>query len=196
MFATGRKQTLSAECPKDGRQGSPSIRLGQMEGSMRKYVLTLLAWASPAAALAGVHPSEIEQRLAFLANDWTIKGAEATYRENCEWYSERSFVVCNSEDSESGKPVRSVSIFGWSAASQNYTYHHYAEDGRSRSETCFANNQGGLTCLGQRRDGPKLVESRSHIWPVQGGADFRSERSENGGAWKETVRLKYVPRKR
>jgi hypothetical protein len=161
---------------------------------MRKIVPTLLACALPAAAVAGVHPADVEQRLSFLVNDWTIEGAEATYREHCEWYPERSFVVCNSEDRESGTPVRSVSILGWSAASQTYTYHHYAQSGRSRSEECFANEQGGLTCLGQRRDGPNLIESRSHIWPVQGGAAFRNERSENGGAWKDTVHLKYVPR--
>lgn len=149
----------------------------------------------PSAALAGVHPPEIEQRLSFLVNDWTIEGAEATYRENCEWFAERSFVVCRSEDRESGEPVHSVSIFGWSAATQNYTYHHYAQNGRSRSETCFANQQGGLTCLGQRRDGAKLIESRSHIWPIGEGAAFRSERSQNGEAWTEAVSLKYVPRK-
>lgn len=85
---------------------------------MRKFVLTLLTCGLPAAASTGVHPPHVEQRLSFLVNDWTIDGAEATYRENCEWYSERSFVVCNSEDRESGKPVRSVSILGWSAASQ------------------------------------------------------------------------------
>jgi hypothetical protein len=151
--------------------------------------------ASPALAAVGAHPAEVEQRLSFLVNDWTIEGAEATYRENCEWYADRSFVVCNSEDRDGGTPVRSVSIFGWSAATQNYTYHHYAQNGRSRSEICFANERGGLTCLGQRRDGRKLIESRSHIWPVQGGAAFRNERAENGAAWKEVVSLKYVPRK-
>ena len=154
--------------------------------------MLLLVWSS--TALAGAHPPEIEQRLSFLVNDWTIEGAEATYRENCEWYAERSFVVCNTEDRGSGEPVHSVSILGWSAAAQNYTYHHYAQNGRSRSETCFANELGGLTCLGQRRDGTKLIESRSHIWPVEGGAAFRAERSENGAAWIETVSLKYVPR--
>ncbi len=157
---------------------------------MKQLVSTLLLAACSGAAIAGVHPSEVEQRLSFLVDDWTIEGAEATYRENCEWYAERSFVVCNSQDGESGKRMQSVSIFGWSAATQNYTYHHYGQNGRSRSETCFADEQGGLTCLGERRDGAKLIESRSHIWPVASGAAFRNERSENGGLWKETVSLK------
>lgn len=161
---------------------------------MKRLVFTLLVACSSGAALAGVHPPEVEKRLSFLVNDWTIEGAEATYRETCEWYADRSFVVCNTVDREGGTPSRSVSILGWSEATQNYTYHHYGQSGRSRSETCFANDLGGLTCLGERRDGSKLIESRSYIWPVQGGAAFRNERSENGGPWKETVRLKYVPR--
>ena len=159
-----------------------------------KHVLGAILLTASSASIAGVHPAEVEQRLAFIVGDWTIEGAETTYRENCEWYAERSFVVCNTVDRESGQPVHSVSILGWSAASQNFTYHHYNQSGRSRSETCFANDRAGLTCLGQRRDGARLIESRSHIWPVEGGAAFRNERSENGGPWNETVSLKYVPR--
>lgn len=163
---------------------------------MRKYALALVICALPAVAVGQAHPTEVEQQLSFIVNDWTIEGAEHTYRENCQWYAERSFVVCNTVDSESGKPVHSVSILGWSAATQNYTYHHYGQSGRSRSETCFANERAGLTCLYSRRDGAKLIESRSHIYPVAGGAAFYNERSENGGPWKETARLKYLQRKR
>jgi hypothetical protein len=172
-----------------------SKRRHSEDAPMKRLVTTVVSVAFCAAASAGVHPPEVEQRLAFLVNDWTIEGAEETYRENCEWYADRSFVVCNSDDRESGESVRSVSVLGWSAATQNYTYHHYAQNGRSRSETCFANEQGGLTCLGARRDGARLIETRSHIWPEAGGAAFRSERSENGGPWKETIKLRYVPRK-
>lgn len=160
---------------------------------MRIFVAALIL-ASPNVVLAGAHPPEVERRLSFLVNDWTIEGAEATYRENCEWYAERSFVVCNTEDRESGEPVYRVSIFGWSVATQNFTYHHYAQNGRGRTETCFANESGGLICLSQRRDGAKLIESRSYTVPLDGGAAFRAERSENGGPWTETVNLKYVPR--
>lgn len=161
---------------------------------MRAIILGVLFVAGAGTATAGVHPAEVEQRLSFLVNDWTIEGAEGTYRENCQWYEQRSFVVCSTIDRESGNPVHSVSILGWSAATQNYTYHNYGQSGRSRSETCFANDRAGLTCLYQRRDGPRLIESRSHIYPVAGGAEFYNERSENGGPWEETVRLKYIPR--
>ena len=157
-------------------------------------LIASLLLAQPAPA--GIHPPEVERQLAFLVNDWTIEGSENAYRETCRWYHQRSFVVCESVDSTEGPAEHSVSIFGWSATSRNYTYHHYAQNGRSRSETCFANDQRGLTCLGERRTDTGLVQSRSHIWPVERGAAFRSERSIDGGPWRETVRLEYVLRGR
>lgn len=149
-------------------------------------------WSS--TALAGAHPPEIEQRLAFFIGDWTIEGVESTYSEKCEWFADRSFVMCNTEDRESGRPVRGAIILGWSAADQNYTYHHFNEEGVSRSEDCFANDLGGLTCLAKRREGTKFLESRSHTWPVEGGIEYLAEDSENGGAWTKTIRLKYLRR--
>ncbi|HZW15458.1 MAG TPA: hypothetical protein VFF66_04290 [Brevundimonas sp.] len=160
--------------------------------SLTALIATMMI-AEPQLA-AGAHPPEVERPLAFLVNDWTIEGSEAGYRETCRWYHQRSFVVCETVDQTGGTPDHSVSIFGWSAATNNYTYHHYAQNGRSRSETCFANELQGLTCLGEWRTDAGLVQSRSHIWPVDGGAAFRNERSVNGGPWSETVRLKYVSR--
>lgn len=156
--------------------------------------VALFTWSVNAQSQA--HPPEVEKQLSFMVNDWTVEGKEATYRETCQWYAERSFVVCNTVDRERGPTTHSVGILGWSAATRNYTYHHYSQFGRSRSEACYPNDRAGLTCVYADRDGAKLVESRSHIWPVPGGAVFRHEQSENGGPWKETVRLNYVPRKR
>lgn len=161
---------------------------------LNRALAGLAALVAAAPLQAGVHPPEVEKRLSFIVGDWTIEGAERTFRETCKWYAGRSFVVCNSVDRESGKPELSVSILGWSAASRNYTYHHYGQDGRSRSETCFANDRGGLICLGERRDGASLVQTRSDVSPVDGGAAFRSERSVDGGPWSEAVRFKYVLR--
>lgn len=152
-----------------------------------------MGMALPSAA--GTHPVEVEDRLAFLVEDWTIEGAEATYRETCAWYHGRSFVVCQAVDQESRQPEHSVSIFGWSAEDRAFTYHHYGDSGRSRSERCFPSADKGLTCLGERRSAAGLVQTRSSIWPVEGGAAFRSERSVNGGPWTEAARLKYVPRR-
>ena len=160
--------------------------------SLSLLIATAIAQSGVAS---GVHPPEVEQRLSFIVNDWTIEGMESSYRETCRWYRQRSFVVCDTIDRSEGAPSHSVSILGWSAATSNYTYHHYGDSGRSRSETCFANDLEGLTCLGERRTDAGLVQSRSHLWPVEGGAAFRNERSTNGGPWTETVRLKYVPRR-
>ncbi len=82
--------------------------------------------------------------------------------------AERSFVACMSVDRKGGTLAQSVSILGWSAASQNYTYRHYAQDGRSRSETCFANELRGLSCIIDRRNGIKLIQPALHArgWAV------------------------------
>ena len=156
--------------------------------------LALAFLALGGAASAEVHPAEVERQLSFLVEDWTIQGAEATYRETCRWYHERSFVVCESVDREAGAPAHSVSIFGWSTDDRSYTYHHYGQNGRSRSERCFPNPERGLTCLGERRTPAGLVLTRSRIWPIDGGAQFVAERSSNGGPWTESARLKYLPR--
>lgn len=158
-------------------------------------LLLTLATAAQSPDSPGVHPAGVEQRLAFLVEDWTIEGMESSYRETCRWYHQRSFVVCETVDRSEGEPSHSVSILGWSAAASHYTYHHYGQNGRSRSETCFANALQGLTCLAERRAETGLVQSRSYIWPVEGGAAFRQERSENGGPWTESVSLKYIPRR-
>ena len=61
---------------------------------MRAFAAGILALlASP--AVAGVHPPEVEKQLAFVAGDWTIKGLEANYRDNCTWFDSNSFVVCD-----------------------------------------------------------------------------------------------------
>lgn len=161
---------------------------------MRFFAIALLA-AFPAQAHAGTHPEEVERTLAFLEEDWTIGGLEQSYRETCAWWGDRSFLICETTDTTEGAPVRSVSIFGWSAAERHYTYFHYGQDGRSRSETCFADQPAGLVCLGQRKTESGEVRSRSRIGPVDGGALFTAERSVNGADWQETVRLRYVPRR-
>ena len=45
------------------------------------FAVLLFAAAQPAAA--GVHPPEVEARLAAAVGDWTIEGMEKTYRETC-----------------------------------------------------------------------------------------------------------------
>jgi hypothetical protein len=150
---------------------------------------------SAPAAQAGVHPAEVEARLAFLVHDWTIEGMEGAYRETCEWYHERSFVVCNTTETEDGKVLRSVSILGWSAQSRAYTYHHYSSTGRSRSEVGYPTPEGGMVFLGERQSAAGATQYRSVLRPRSPGPGFHfaQTRSVNGGPWEPSADFQYVP---
>ena len=147
------------------------------------------------SASAGVHPSEIENRLAFIVGDWTVAGADSVYSDNCQWFDDKSFVVCDTRDARKGVLHHSIAVLGYSTTAANYTYQQYDNGGGGRNETCFANDQGGITCLGQRRDGAQLTETRSYIWPNTGGLGIRQEKSVNAGAWSEVGQVQYVHRK-
>lgn len=163
---------------------------------MKSFLATALAIVGSCQAAAGVHPIEIEQRLAFIVNDWTLAGAPATYRDDCSWFDNRSFVVCDTRDSRKGSAHRSIAVLGWSAAAGNYTYQQYDDSGRSRTEACFANDEGGLTCLGERRGSDGLTQTRTYIGPAHGGLALRQVKSINAGPWIEVGRVSYIPRKR
>jgi hypothetical protein len=77
--------------------------------------MNFLTIALLAAAAANAHPAEVEQQLAFLVGDWTIKGLEANYRDQCTWFDARSFVVCDTTDNRRGNH-HSIAVLGWSAA--------------------------------------------------------------------------------
>ena len=147
------------------------------------------------AAQASVHPPEVEARLAAIVHDWTIKGMEGAYRETCEWYHDRSFVVCNTTETEKGKTFRSVSILGWSDQRQTYTYHHYGSTGRSRSEVGYPTPEGGIVFLGERQSAAGATQYRSVLRPrLPGpGFEFSQTRSVNGGAWEPSANFHYVP---
>ena len=159
---------------------------------MRALTIGLAAlFASPAAA--GVHPPEVEQQLAFIAGDWTIHGYEGRYLDHCTWFDARSFVICDTDDRRHGTH-HSIAILGWSAADGHYTYQQYDDSGRSRTESCYANSEKGLTCLGKARTKESLVETRSYIWPTTTGLGLRQEKSVNAGPWTDVGRVDYVPK--
>jgi hypothetical protein len=147
------------------------------------------------SAYAGVHPPEIENRLAFIVGDWTVSGSDAVYSDNCQWFDDRSFVVCDTRDARKGPLHHSVAVIGYSAAAGNFTYQQYDNSGRERTETCFANDESGLTCLGDRHDGADLTQTRSYIWPNTGGLGIRQEKSTNAGSWSNVGQVQYVRRK-
>ena len=155
---------------------------------MNSLTIALLA-----AAAANAHPAEVEQQLAFMVGDWTIKGLEANYRDNCTWFDARSFVICDTTDNRRGNH-HSIAVLGWSAAGGHYTYHQYDESGRSRTEPCYANSEKGLTCLGEMRTKDGLVQTRSFIWPTATGLGIRQEKSVNAGMWTDVGRVDYIRR--
>ena len=155
---------------------------------MNSLTIALLA-----AAAANAHPAEVEQQLAFMAGDWTIKGLEANYRDNCTWFDARSFVICDTTDNRRGNH-HSIAVLGWSAAGSHFTYQQYDDSGRSRTEPCYANGDKGLTCLGEMRTTDGLVQTRSFIWPTASGLGIRQEKSVNAGPWTDVGRVDYVRR--
>lgn len=155
--------------------------------------MILLALALAAQAANNAHPPQVEQQLAFIAGDWTIKGMETTYRDHCTWFDARSFVVCDTTDRRRGNH-HSIAILGWSAADGRFTYQQYDDSGRSRTEPCYANSEKGLTCLGEMRTKDELVQTRSYIWPTPTGLGIRQEKSVNAGPWTSVGRVDYVRR--
>jgi hypothetical protein len=144
-------------------------------------------------AVAGVHPPEVEQQLAFIAGDWTIKGLEANYRDHCAWFGSKSFVVCDTDDRRHGAH-HSIAVLGWSAAESRYTYQQYDDSGRSRTERCYPNGQKGLTCLGDASNKDGLLQTRTYIWPTATGLGIRQEKSLNAGPWADVGQVAYVRR--
>jgi len=144
---------------------------------------------------AGVHPAEVESRLAFIVGDWTVSGSDAVYSDNCQWFDDRSFVVCDTRDARKGELHHSIAVLGYSAATGNYTYQQYDNSGHGRNEACYADERGGIVCLGERRDGTNLTQTRSYIWPNTGGLGISQDKSVNAGSWSKVGEVQYVKRK-
>lgn len=159
---------------------------------MRYFATALLSLASPCAA--GVHPPEVEARLAMIVGDWTIEGMENSYREICSWYGDRSFVVCDTTDASDN--TASVSVIGYSQRDGHYTYHNYSKSGSSRSEIAFPIGERGLVFTAERKGTSGVTRISSELVPLADGRlHFRQHRSVNGGPWIEAVNLYYAPRR-
>jgi hypothetical protein len=156
------------------------------------YAVTVLAMGLQAPA-ASVHPPEVEARLAVIVGDWTVAGQEATYREICEWYRNRSFVVCTSTDSSDGS--MSQSILGFSAAEARFTYHNFASGGTSNSRVGYPHGENGLVYTLERRTAAGVVRATTYLMPQPDGRiHFREDRSVNGGPWNEAANFYSVRR--
>lgn len=144
-------------------------------------------------ASGGVHTPQVEGRLAALVGDWTLEGQQDSYRELCEWFADRAFVVCRASDSTDGSS--SVSILGYSVAEGRFTYHHYNGRGTSRSEAGFPHGVGGIVYTAERKTSSGVVRSTTTLTPVPDGRlHFRLERSVDGGPWTVAAEFHYIPR--
>ena len=142
---------------------------------------------------AGVHPPEVEARLAAIVGDWTIAGQEATFRETCEWYRNRSFVVCTSADSSDAST--SQSILGYSAAEGRFTYYNFGSGGGSNARSGYPHGENGIVYTLERRTAAGVVRATTFLTPQPDGRfHFREERSVNGGPWHEAANFHYVRR--
>lgn len=150
--------------------------------------------ASRAAADEAVASAEVaaREKLAFIVGAWTIEGMEDTFNETCEWFHNRSHVVCNSEERSTDGVSRGVSVFSWSPRLGRYLYYHYGSSGAAHALDVFIVDRT-LRATRERRVSNDLIREQVLMAPrPDGGFDFLEEVSTNGSPWTESVRLRYV----
>lgn len=159
-----------------------------------KTALLLILGLHSAPAIAQVHLPEIEAHLAPIVGDWTIPGQEQTYREICEWYGNRAFVVCSSSDSSDGSQTQS--ILGYSKVKERFTYQNYNSSGSGRYEFGFPLGKDGLVYTDERLSGGQPARVTTLVRPqADGRLHFVQERSVKGGPWEKVVDFYYVRRR-
>ena len=145
-------------------------------------------------AVAQVPPSESRERLEMFVGSWTIPGQENSYSEICEWYHNRSFIVCNTEEKRPQGVSKSVSVLGFSELSGMYTYYSFGSSGGSRFLNGFLRGDEWLF-TGERPVRGDMVRAQVSIKPTTSGFAFREERSTNGAPWIVAAQVDYIRRK-
>jgi hypothetical protein len=130
-----------------------------------------------------------------LIGAWTISGQEDSYSEVCEWYHNRSFVVCNSEEKGPQGVSKSVSVLGFSEISGMYTYYSFGSSGGSRTLNGFPKGDEMLF-TGERAIRGDMVRYQVSMKPTTSGFSFREVRSTNGAPWVVVAQADYPRRKR
>jgi hypothetical protein len=171
------------------------LRLGLRAG----LVATLAACAVESGAAAdealATADAAAREKLAFIIGTWTIEGMEDTFTETCEWFHNRSHVVCNSEERSADGVSKGVSVFSWSPRLGRHLYYHYGSSGAAHPMDVFIVDRT-LRATHERRVGNDLIREQVLITPrPDGGFDFLEETSTNGSPWTESVRLRYVRRR-
>lgn len=159
---------------------------------MFRYLLFFMTalLVPPAYSAAVDNPRE---RLSFLIGEWTIEGRENSLRDTCEWFHNRSHVLCTADTRTASGLKKSVSVFSYSEDLGHYLYYHYGSSGVVAGQAAFFVDQT-LTTTSERKEGRDIV--REQVWVIpraDGSFDLHEDVSRNGGPWTTTVRVHYVP---
>lgn len=159
---------------------------------MRSVLCAALLVASP--AMAGTHPADVEARLGMLVGDWTVVGRETTYRDTCEWFGGKSFVICITHNS--AKNTLDQTIVGYSKEDGHYTYFSFGNSGESNARIGFPSGERALVLTTERRQPGGLTRITTLLEPqADGRLRIREERSVDGGPWKTTAEIFYIARR-
>ena len=161
---------------------------------MRILVASLLSISAFDALPQGANSSDARARLNAFVGDWTVAGQEDSYSEICEWYQNRSFVVCNTEEKRAQTVAKSVSVLGFSETSGTYTYYSFGSSGGGRNLTGFLRGDEWIF-TGERAIRGEMVRYQVSIKPTTIGLAFREERSTNGGPWMVVAEFNYIRKK-
>lgn len=131
--------------------------------------------------------------LAFFEGDWTIRGYESSYVEQCRWLPGGGFLACHAEDRSETAPSFSMSVFGYSDPDGLFNYHGFAGSGSQRTLR-GALYEGVWPFYGESGRGPAWRRWQVTITPTGTGFHFREEVSERGGPWTEARVLEYLRR--
>lgn len=152
------------------------------------------AFLAASPAVAGVHPAEVEARLGMLVGDWTVVGREKTYRDKCDWFGDRSFVICITHNS--AKNSLDQAIVGYSKEEGRYTYYSFGNGGESNARIGFPSGARGLVLTTERRQPAGLTRITTLLEPqTDGRLHIREDRSVDGGPWSMTAEIFYIARR-
>ena len=161
---------------------------------MARYLITfLIVGLSLTLTIAVAAEENPRDRLSMVVGDWTIAGREETFREVCEWFHNKSHVVCNSENRGPKGTRKGVSVFSYSDVDGRYSYFHYGSSGVAVAQDIFFQGDTMISTVEHRR-GRDIVREQVWLTPqADGTVEFREEVSTNGGPWEKTTLVRYVP---
>lgn len=136
-------------------------------------------------------PDDPHSKLAFFEGQWTVEGQESTYKEVCEWFPNRRFLICKAEDREGATPAWTMSIFGHSTEKSAYTHTLFGGSGMIRTIHGWLNGST-WTFTGETQAGGETKRTQITIKPTKKGFVFRQDASVNGAPWKKAAEFTYV----